>query len=82
MSRLESAESEEALKESSALRLLNFYKSLNPTASATSQVAGLPNLATDAARKESPALEGAPGLDENDVMKWLDYWKANGVISF
>lgn len=82
VSRLEAAESEDALKKSSALRLLDFYKSLDT--SATLQVAGLPNLKliTYAARKGSPALDAAPGLDEKDASKWLAYWKAIGVLSF
>lgn len=80
VSYLESAESEEALEANPALRLLTFYKTLNPHTN--SQLTGLPQLVTDAARKASPTLEDASQLDENEAIKWLNYWKAVGVVAF
>jgi hypothetical protein len=77
---LESSESEQAVKQNPALRLLEFYRSINTNAGLRDVL--FRKVITDIAENASPALRDANALREDDVQKWLNYWKAVGVISF
>lgn len=75
LSRLQASETHKAVGQNPALRLLDFYKSV-PTESKSTEAAGLPILATDAARKVSHTLgdENLRPVGPEDAKKWLDYW--------
>jgi len=80
--KLEASESEQAVKQNSALRLLDYYKSVNTAISTSPKEALLKVLATGVAESESPALRNALAIGEPDIQKWLDYWKTAGVVDF
>jgi hypothetical protein len=78
--RLEASQSEQIAKQDSALRLLEFYRSIETDERLGN--ASFPRLVTDIAQSAFPALRDVPVIGDGDIQKWLDYWKGIGVIAF
>ena len=66
----------------SALRLLEFYGSLNQGSGP--EAGGLPLCNTEVTRGVCPVLngEGLRDVDAEEIQRWLDYWKSLGLLKF
>jgi thioester reductase-like protein len=66
----------------SALRLLEFYGSLNQGGGP--EVGGLPSCDTEVTRDVCPVLngEGLRDVTAEEIQRWLDYWKSLGLLKF
>ena len=66
----------------SALRLLEFYGSLNQRSGP--RVGGLQSCNTEVARSVCPVLngEGLRNIKAEEIQRWLDYWKSLGLLKF
>lgn len=66
----------------SALRLLEFYGSLNQGSGP--EAGGLPLCNTEVTRGVCPVLngEGLRDVDAEEIQRWLDYWKSLGLMRF
>jgi len=69
-------------QEHSALRLLEFYGSLNQGGG--SEVGGLPSCNTEVAKGVCPVLneEGLRDLKAEEIQRWLYYWNSLGLLKF
>ena len=66
-----------------ALRMTHFYRiALNASSAQTESMGLLPKVVTDNALNASPTLrdEGVKPLSEEDVKKWVAYWKEIGFL--
>lgn len=69
-------------REHSALRLLEFYRSLGQGSG--SEAGGLPSCSTEVIRGICPVLSGesSRGAKAEEIQRWLDYWKSLGLLKF
>lgn len=81
VSRLEAADSPKAAQRNSALRLLDFYKSINQAYDGP-EAAGFPTLSMDEAKRICPMLadENLQPVGPKDAKKWLSYWNSVGAL--
>ena len=63
--------------ETTAIALLDTYRTLDPSAMKI-----IARMSTENALRESPALTAAGPLTEKDIDSWLSYWKSVSLISF
>ncbi|KAI8995249.1 acetyl-CoA synthetase-like protein [Trametes punicea] len=71
----------ELMKANPALRLLDFFKGANASASATDrEPMGMAYLATEKSTKVSETLANLPQLNAERVKMWLAAWKASGFL--
>lgn len=84
------AKNPNALKSNPALALLDFYKQMSPSFAddleegsakgVCREAGGLAILDVKQATTESRSLKDAPALTEEDVGKWVSYFKAKGFL--
>ena len=69
-------------QEHSALRLLEFYGSIDQGSG--SGAGGLPSHSTEVASAVCPVLnqEGLRDITAEEIQRWLDYWKSLGLLKF
>lgn len=84
LQRLEQTESTQSPTKVHALRLIDYYRAISKADLSKLEVAGVPKFATDNAQKGSSVLSdpGIKQIGEEDMQKWLDYWRSSGLLSF
>jgi hypothetical protein len=73
----------ESIRRTPAIKLLDFYEA--GLAAMNGQVEfieamGIPRLDTGRTASRSNALKSVPSLSNDDVAKWLAYWKAHSIL--
>jgi len=77
LTRLEALATSSESNETTAIALLEAYRTVDPSATIIT-----PRMSNENALRESPALVAAQPLTEKDIDSWLSYWKSVSLISF
>ena len=77
LARLEALTTSTKNNETTAIALLETYRTVDPSATNF-----MPRMSNENALRESPTLAAAQPLTEQDIDSWLSYWKSVSLVSY